>query len=86
MQNLKGFFNAIPMPTPNDFFMSTCKTDEEVGGLFELPKVSGDYREIRRSASTWRQQISHAQMLIAWRKAQRLPPNHSPRNSERFYL
>ena len=66
--------------------MPIFKTAEKPEGGLELPKVSDDSCEIRRPAPTWRQQISHAQMLIAWRKAQRLPLEHSPRNSENFYL
>ncbi|MBI4028184.1 MAG: hypothetical protein HY360_24580 [Verrucomicrobia bacterium] len=71
---------------PEDFSKPTCKIVEESGGLFELPEVPDDDRETPGPAPSWRQQIAHAQMLITWRKAQRLPPDHPPRNPERFHL
>ena len=74
------------MLKPKDYSKPTCKIADESGELFELPEAPDDHRETPGPAPSWRQQISHAQMLLAWRKAQRLAQDDPPRNPERFHL
>ena len=54
--------------------------------LFDLPDFPPDLRAVSVAAPTFREQMTHAQMLLSWQRKQGLNPTHPPRNEQRFIM
>lgn len=74
------------MQTSKPALSSTPPSPTAEDRLFELPEVPSDFCEPETQAPSWGQQMTHAQMLLAWRKAQGLAEQHPPRNPEPFVM
>ena len=69
-----------PLLTPNEIALP------DLPDLPDLPEVPTDFCAPAEPNPSWDQQMAHAQMLLAWRKAQGLRYEHPPRNPVRFVL
>lgn len=64
---------------------STLTLAKESDGLFDLPSMDGEQVvPAERKAPSFAEQISHARMLLKWRKG--VPSDHPPRQTRRFVL
>lgn len=72
------------MPTSKPAPSSTLPCKSASDDLFDLPEVPAEYCEPSLPPPSWQEQMAHAQMLLAWRKAQGMSLEDPPRNLARF--